>query len=278
MELGNRARLNISAFLSIPELSGDRSDFEDDLMIAFEDVSFHYASDHKAAMSAVDFTSPPGSMTAIVGASGAGKSTLVSLLLRFHEPSKGKIVIGGLDISQADPAAVQARVSLVNQDVHLFRDTLRANLLMGDPKADDSRLSRVIDAAQLGELIEALPDGLDTVLGDTGRTLSGGERQRVAIARAFLKDAPIVILDEATSAIDPITERAIQDALAALETGRSVIVIAHRLHTVVDADQILVMEHGRVVERGTHDALVAQNSHYQRLWAAQEKAAGWRLR
>lgn len=278
LELGRRARLNIADFLSTPELKGTRRDFDQDLDIRFADVSFGYSADKGTAISGLSFQIAPGSVTAIVGPSGAGKSTLVSLLLRFHERSSGQITIGGVDVSEADPAAIQSRISLVSQDVHLFRDTLRANLLMGDPSADEARLSHAIKAARLGDLVEALPDGLDTMLGDTGRTLSGGERQRVAIARALLKDAPIIILDEATSAMDPITERAIQDALAALETGRSVIVIAHRLHTVLDADQILVVDRGEIVERGTHDELIAEDGLYSRLWDAQEKSAGWRLR
>ncbi|WP_211299471.1 ABC transporter ATP-binding protein [Pukyongiella litopenaei] len=278
LELGNRARINISEFLSTPELPGDRSDFGQKLDIAFKDVSFSYGPGKEATISNLSFQADPGSVTAIVGPSGAGKSTLVSLLLRFHERTGGAIKLAGIDISQADPAAIQARMSLVSQDVHLFRDTLRTNLLLGDPDASEARLSEVIGAARLTELVKALPDGLDTMLGDTGRTLSGGERQRVAIARALLKDAPILILDEATSALDPITERAIQDALAALEAGRSVIIIAHRLHTVVDADQILVVDNGQIVERGTHDTLLENGGLYGRLWAAQEKATGWRLR
>ena len=278
LELGRRARVNIADFLSTPELTGDRSDFDRDLSIKFSDVSFGYSAEKTAAISDLSFQVKPGSITAIVGPSGAGKSTIVSLLLRFHERSKGVIALGGVDVSEADPAAIQSCISLVSQDVHLFRDTLRANLLMGDPGANEERLWQAIEAARLNDLIDALPEGLDTMLGDTGRTLSGGERQRVAIARALLKDAPIIILDEATSAMDPITERAIQDALAVLESGRSVIVIAHRLHTILDADQILVVDRGQIVEQGMHEGLLARDRLYARLWTAQEKSAGWRLR
>lgn len=188
------------------------------------------------------------------------------------------ITLGGHALQTVDPSALQNWVSLVSQDVHLFQDSLRANILLGRPDASECDLAHVIKAARLEELIAALPDGLDTQLGETGRTLSGGERQRVAVARALLKDAPILVLDEATSAMDPLTERAIQDAVAALEDGRTVIVIAHRLRTIVDADQILVMDQGRIAEAGKHDALLAQKGLYARLWAAQERAAGWRLR
>ena len=278
LELGTRAEVNINGFLSSPELAGTRTDFSDDLSLRFEDVGFRYADDKPDAISDVSFTTEPGKVTAIVGPSGAGKSTLISLLLRFHDRSAGRIELGGLDTMEADPGAIQSVVSLVSQDVHLFRDTLRANLLLGDPDADEARLAEVIEAAQLSELVDLLPNGLDTMLGDTGRTLSGGERQRVAIARALLKDAPVIVLDEATSAMDPITERAIQQAIAALEDGRTVIVIAHRLRTVMDADEIIVMDQGRIAARGSHDDLLAQDPLYARLWAAQEKAAGWRLR
>jgi len=278
LEIGRRARLNISDFLDTPELTGTEQIGEHDLSVEFESVGFTYAGEDTNALTDLSFKIPQGSFTAVVGPSGAGKSTLVSVLMRFHDRTAGKVQLGNLDSSQINPAAIQEKISLVSQDVHLFRDTLRANLLLGDPNADVKRLRQVIAAARLDDLIEALPEGLDTVLGDTGRTLSGGERQRVAIARAMLKDAPIIILDEATSAMDPITERAIQDALGALETGRTVIVIAHRLHTIMDADQILVMKDGRIVERGTHGDLMSADGLYTRLWMAQEKASGWRLR
>lgn len=278
LELGERARVNIGAFLAVPELGGTRRDFRPDLDIDFQAVRFRHAPDKPDAVREISFAARQGRVTAIVGPSGAGKSTLVALLLRFHDLSGGQIRLDGVDLSEADPAAVQALVSLVSQDVHLFRDTLRANLLLGDPGADPDRLARVIAAAQLGDLVAALPAGLDTVLGDTGRTLSGGERQRVAIARALLKDAPVIVPDEATSAMDPLSEAAIQRAIAALETDRTVIVIAHRLRTVTEADEIILMEGGQIVTRGRHDDLLAAGGLHGRLWAAQEKAAGWPLR
>jgi ATP-binding cassette subfamily B protein len=199
-------------------------------------------------------------------------------MLRFVDPTSGRVLLGGTDLSTLDPARLQALTGFVNQDVHLFRDTLRANLLLGDPQANETKLNAAIRAARLDELIAALPAGLDTRIGEGGRTLSGGERQRVAVARALLKDAPILLLDEASSAMDPLNERAIQQAISALEDGRTVVVVAHRLPSIAGADQILVMEAGLVVERGRHEELLALGGLYSRLWQAQDRAAGWRLR
>jgi ATP-binding cassette subfamily B protein len=276
--LANQAHAGMVKFLAEPTLSGESNAFGEPLDVRFEDVSFRYQADKPEALQGISLHAPQGCVTALVGPSGAGKSTIVALLLRFFDTEKGRITVGGLDVRTADPAHLQSRISLVNQDVHLFRDTLRANILLGDPSADDGRLQSVIKAAQLEDLVAALPNGLDTVLGDTGRTLSGGERQRVAIARALLKDAPIIVLDEATSAMDPLTERAIQQAVAALEHGRTVIVVAHRLRSIASADEILVVDGGGIVERGQHADLLRRQSLYARLWQAQERAAGWRLR
>jgi ATP-binding cassette subfamily B protein len=278
LRLGQQAQAGMTAFLKEPVLEGASSAFGSPLDVRFEAVGFAYASDKAPAVRDVSFVAGQGAVTAIVGPSGAGKSTVTALLLRFFDADSGSVSIGGVDARSADPARLQALVSLVNQDVHLFHDTLRANILLGRPSAADAKLGSAVSAARLDELVEALPDGLDTVLGGAGRTLSGGERQRVAVARALLKDAPIVVLDEATSAMDPLAERSIQQAVAALERGRTVIVIAHRLRTIVEADQILVMDEGRIVERGRHHELLEGGGLYARLWQAQERAAGWRLR
>ncbi|MGX9393969.1 ABC transporter ATP-binding protein (plasmid) [Nitrobacteraceae bacterium UC4446_H13] len=278
LALAKQAHAGMASFLAEPTLSGQSAAFGQPLDVRFEHVSFRYEPDKPEALQEINFLAPQGRVTALVGPSGAGKSTLIALLLRFFDTDNGNISVGGLDIRTADPARLQSLISLVNQDVHLFRDTLRANILLGDPSASDDRLAAVIKAAQLEELVAALPNGLETVLGDTGRTLSGGERQRVAVARALLKDAPIIVLDEATSAMDPLTERSIQQAVAALERGRTVIVVAHRLRSIADADEILVVDSGRIVERGRHSELLDQQGVYATLWQAQERASGWRLR
>lgn len=276
--LARQAHAGMKGFFAEPTLSGHSDAFGQALDVRFENVSFRYQPAKPEALHEIELQAPQGRVTALVGSSGAGKSTIVALLLRFFDTEHGRITVGGLDVRNADPSRLQSLISLVNQDVHLFRDTLRANILLGDPSAGDDRLKAVIKAARLDDLVAVLPNGLDTVLGDTGRTLSGGERQRVAVARALLKDAPIIILDEATSAMDPLTERSIQEAVAALERGRTVIVVAHRLRSIADADEILVVDGGRIAERGRHDDLLDRQGIYARLWQAQERAAGWRLR
>lgn len=276
--LARQAHAGMAKFLAEPTLSGQAAAFGPRLDVCFENVSFRYQPAKPEALHGIEFQAPQGRVTALVGPSGAGKSTIIALLLRFYDAESGRITVGGLDVRCADPARLQSLISLVNQDVHLFHDTLRANIMLGDPSASDDRLKAVITAARLDDLVAALPNGLETVLGDTGRTLSGGERQRVAVARALLKDAPIIILDEATSAMDPLTERSIQQAVAELERGRTVIVVAHRLRSIADADEILVVDHGRIVERGQHGDLLDRHGPYARLWQAQERATGWRLR
>ncbi|GAC1566474.1 MAG: ABC transporter ATP-binding protein [Ktedonobacteraceae bacterium] len=239
--------------------------------IVFEQVSFSYPGKlgHKEVLHDVTFTAPLGQLTALVGPSGAGKSTLLSLAARFYDPTSGSIRLDGIglrDIAQRD---LRRRLAVVTQELFLFHASLRENICYGLPDASGADVESVVVAAQLQDLIERLPEGLDTIVGERGYRLSGGEKQRVAIARALLCQAPYLLLDEATSSLDSQVERLIQAALEKLVAGRTVIAIAHRLSTIQRADQILVVQQGRIVERGTHEALLQQSGLYQRLYAAQ---------
>ncbi|MCP2259792.1 ATP-binding cassette, subfamily B [Streptoalloteichus tenebrarius] len=211
----------------------------------------------------------PGTVTAIVGPSGAGKSTLASLVPRFYDVTGGAIRIGGVDVRQMSSATLLSSMSLVFQDVVLLRDTVRENIRIGRPDATHEEVLQAAKAAQVHDVIERLPHGYDTMLGTGESGLSGGEQQRLTIARAILSGAPIVILDEATASLDPDSEAAVQQALTELVAGRTVLVIAHRLHTITAADQILVLDRGRLVETGTHQELLARNGLYARMWRAQ---------
>ena len=237
--------------------------------VEFDRVSFSYDGVTNAVEN-VSARCPAGQVTAIVGPSGAGKTTLASLLPRFYDVSEGAIRIGGVDVRSIPSAELLASMSLVFQDVALLRDSVAENIRIGRPGASDAEVRQAAIAAHIHDVIVRLPDGYDTLLDAGGGGLSGGERQRLTIARAILSGAPIVVLDEATAALDPDSEAAVQDALATLAVGKTVIVIAHRLHTIAGADQILVFDGGRLVERGCHDALLARDGLYARMWAAQE--------
>ncbi|MEV0316094.1 ABC transporter ATP-binding protein [Nonomuraea fuscirosea] len=236
--------------------------------ISFDRVSFGYR-DGRDVVSDLSFAVEEGRTVAIVGRSGAGKSTIVSLLLRFFDPRSGRVLLGGHDVRELSLARLRGLIAVVAQDTYLFHGTVRDNLLLGRPDADAGQVEAAAAAAGAHDFIARLPDGYDTVVGERGVTLSGGERQRVAIARALLKDAPILVLDEATSSIDSANEAQIQRALDRLAAGRTTLVIAHRLSTVRDADRILLLDHGRVAAAGTHSELLERSAGYQRLVAAQ---------
>ncbi|CAI9418113.1 Vitamin B12 import ATP-binding protein BtuD [Pleomorphomonas sp. T1.2MG-36] len=232
--------------------------------VVFDEVSFGYGKEE--VLHRVSFTAPAGSVTALVGPSGAGKSTVASLVARFWDPRSGRVTLGGVDLREIGLAQLMDMVAFVFQDSFLFSDTIAANIRFGNPKASDAEVEAAARAARAHDFIMAFPDGYATRLGDRGQLLSGGERQRIAIARAILKDAPVIVLDEATAFADPDNEAAIQEAIGELTAGRTLLVVAHRLHTIMSADQILVVDGGRIAEAGRHDDLVAKGGLYARLW------------
>ena len=239
--------------------------------VRFEDVHFAYDA-KRPILRGLSFTMAPGTTTAVVGASGAGKSTLARLLFRFYDVSAGRILIDGQDLRAVTQASLRRSIGIVPQDTVLFNDTIAYNIAYGRPGAPQAEIEAAARAAQLDGLIAALPAGWDTTVGERGLKLSGGEKQRVAIARMLIKDPPILVLDEATSALDTRNEQAIQGALDAVAANRTTLVIAHRLSTVVEADNILVMERGAIVEQGTHAQLLARDGMYAQMWAAQAQA------
>ena len=244
--------------------------------LAFEDVRFGYNPD-RPVLTAIAFTATAGTTTALVGPSGAGKSTLLALACRFYDPDAGTIRLGGVPAADLTDQQLFDAVTVVFQDVYLFQGTIRDNIALARPEASDADVEAAAKAARCHDFITTMPVGYATRIGEGGLTLSGGERQRLSIARAILKDAPLVLLDEPTSALDPINERAIQDALTELTTGRTVVVVAHRLSTIRRADQILVIDAGRITQAGTHDELIDQPGMYAHLWAERERASHWRL-
>jgi ATP-binding cassette subfamily B protein len=261
---------------------------EGPLSVSFEDVRFHYPTASEVSLASLEsvaredtlavgqdvlrgisFEAPAGTMTALVGPSGAGKTTTTALLTRLYDVTSGTIRVGGTDVRDATLASLRQAVGVVTQDSHLFHDTIRANLLYARPDATEAELVEACESAQIGGLIAALPEGLDTVVGDRGHRLSGGEKQRIALARLLLKGPRVVVLDEATAHLDSESEAAVSRALDHALEGRTSVVIAHRLSTVRRADQILVIDQGEVVERGTHDDLLARGGVYADLYRTQ---------
>ena len=236
--------------------------------VTFENVGFHYSATIPV-LDDVSFSVPQGQHVALVGASGAGKSTCIKLLMRFYDATSGRVTLDGLDVRDLTLASLRDQVALVSQDPFLFNGTVRDNILYGRLDASEDEMRAVARAAQIDELVKTLPNGYDTRIGERGIKLSGGERTRIAIARSLLKNPPIVILDEATAAVDTATERMIQDAMETLIEGRTTFIIAHRLSTLRTVDRILVLENGRVVEDGTHDQLASGNGSYAALFETQ---------
>lgn len=244
--------------------------------ICFEHVDFGYTKE-KQVIHDISFTAHQGTVTAIVGSSGSGKTTICSLLARFYDVNAGSITVGNRNIRDFTCDSLLRNISMVFQNVYLFRDTIRNNMKFGNPNASEEEIIAAAKAACCHDFIMTLPKGYDTMIGEGGSTLSGGEKQRISIARAILKNAPIVILDEATASIDPENEHLIQQAISKLTRGKTVIVIAHRLATIEHADQILVVDKGQVVQKGTHQQLVQQEGLYRRFITIREQAEGWSI-
>ena len=246
--------------------------------VEFRDVSFTYEGAGQPALDDVSFTVPAGSTVALVGPSGGGKTTAASLIPRFWDVTGGSVLVGGVDVRDMDPHVLMDNVAFVFQNDRLFKTTILENVRAARPDATREEVMAALEAAQCADILAKLPQGVETPIGTEGTHLSGGEQQRIALARAILKDAPIVVLDEATAFADPENEALIQKAFGELTAGRTVIMIAHRLSTVVGADEIVVLDRGTVAEQGTHDALVAAGGLYARMWADYQQAVTWKIK
>ncbi len=278
MILAKTALGRISQVMSAPVLEvTDSPQTPKDNSVEFRDVCFTYDGADLPALDHVSFRAEPGQTVALVGPSGGGKTTAASLIPRFWDVSSGSVEVGGVDVRLTDPHVLMDQVAFVFQNTRLFKASILENVRAARPEASREEALSALAAAQCGDILEKLPDGADTVIGSEGTYLSGGEQQRVALARAILKDAPIVVLDEATAFADPENEALIQKAFARLTEGRTVIMIAHRLSTVVGADRIIVLDSGRVAEQGRHEELLKAGGLYARLWADYRQAVKWRI-
>ena len=278
MMLASTALGRISEVMSAPVLKiTDNPQVPKDNSVEFRDVSFTYAGAEIPAIDHVSFKVEPGQTVALVGPSGGGKTTAASLIPRFWDVSSGSVLVGGVDVREADPHVLMDQVAFVFQNNRLFKTSILENVRASRPEASREEVQAALTAAQCDDILEKLPDGMDTVIGTEGTYLSGGEQQRVALARAILKDAPIVVLDEATAFADPENEAMIQKAFVTLTKGRTVIMIAHRLSTVVGADKIIVLDNGKVSEEGTHAELVQEGGLYARMWKEYNQAVKWRI-
>ena len=278
MMLASTALGRINQVMCAPELKKpEHPQKPRDGCVEFEDVSFTYNGAETPALSHVSFTVEPGRTVALVGPSGGGKTTAASLIPRFWDVTSGMVKVGGADVRQIDPHVLMEQIAFVFQNSRLFKASILENVRASRPNATRGEVRAALMAAQCGDFLEKLPKGIDTQLGPEGTYLSGGEQQRIALARAILKDAPIVVLDEATAFADPENEALIQKAFTTLTKGRTVIMIAHRLSTVVGADKILVLEGGRVVEQGSHRELVETGGLYTRMWADYNQSVQWKI-
>ena len=264
----------ILTIMNEPEMKGERQSPEAG-DIRFEHVSFSYQD--KEVLHDISMTFTENSLTALVGPSGSGKSTVMKLCARFYDPQKGRIFFNGVPTDEINPESLMNHITMVFQDVYLFQDTIRNNIRFGKTDATEEEIIAAARKACCHDFIMRLPQGYDTMVGEGGCTLSGGEKQRISIARAILKDARIILLDEATASLDPENEAEVQKAIDTLIKGRTVIAIAHRLKTVKNADRIIVMDNGQIKEEGTHETLMQADGLYTRLWNIQEHISGWRL-
>ena len=278
MMLAKTALARIDTVMNAPILPvTDHPQTPKDNGVAFKDVTFTYDGADLPALDHVSVKVLPGQTVALVGPSGGGKTTAASLIPRFWDVSSGEVLVGGVNVKNIDPHVLMDKVAFVFQNTRLFKTSILENVRAARPDASREKVLTALHAAQCDDIIEKLPNGIDTVIGSKGTYLSGGEQQRVALARAILKDAPIIVLDEATAFADPENEALIQEALKTLTRGRTVVMIAHRLSTVVGADRIVVLDNGKVVEEGTHEALASGGGLYERMWKEYNQAVQWKI-